>query len=139
MEGHGATVQAIRMWDILSWLLFLVFIVGLLVIGGLLLRGYLTTGSPASALTGGFFGAKPEKRLEVVDQATVDGRRRLVLIRRDEIEHLIMTGGPVDVVIETGIGQPVAAKPEPLTPAAKEAPRSLVSRTKPSFDQAVGE
>ena len=129
------------MWDILSWLLFLIFIVGLLVIGGLLLRGYLTTGSPASALTGGLFGAKPDKRLEVVDQATVDGRRRLVLIRRDEIEHLIMTGGPVDVVIETGIGQPppAAARPEPLKPAAKEAPRSLVSHTKPSFDQAVGE
>jgi formyltetrahydrofolate deformylase len=29
----------------------------------------------------------------------VDGRRRLVLIRRDDVEHLIMTGGPVDVVI----------------------------------------
>ena len=127
------------MWEILSWLLFLVFIVGLLVIGGLLLRGYLTTGSPTGALAGGLFGAKPEKRLEVVDQATVDGRRRLVLIRRDEIEHLIMTGGPVDVVIETGIGQPVAAKPEPLKAAPKETPRSLVSHTKPSFDQAVGE
>ncbi len=26
-----------------------------------------------------------------------------MLIRRDNVEHLIMTGGPVDVVIETGI------------------------------------
>jgi hypothetical protein len=26
-----------------------------------------------------------------------------VLVRRDNVEHLIMTGGPVDVVIETGI------------------------------------
>jgi len=50
------------------------------------------------------------KRLRVVDQAPVDGRRRLVLIRRDEIEHLVMTGGPIDVVIETGIG---ADSPKP--------------------------
>lgn len=44
------------------------------------------------------------KRLGVVDQAPVDGRRRLLLIRRDGVEHLVMTGGPLDLVIETGIG-----------------------------------
>lgn len=93
------------MWDILSWLFFLVFIAALLVVGGLLVRGYLTTGSPTAGFTGVLFGPKPEKRLDVVDQANVDGRRRLVLIRRDDVEHLIMTGGPVDVVIETNIGQ----------------------------------
>ena len=32
-----------------------------------------------------------------------------VLIRRDDVEHLLMTGGPVDVVIETGI--PSASEP----------------------------
>ena len=94
------------MWDILSWLFFLVFIAALLVVGGLLVRGYLTTGSPTAGFTGVLFGPKPEKRLDVVDQANVDGRRRLVLIRRDDVEHLIMTGGPVDVVIETNIGTP---------------------------------
>jgi len=96
--------------SILSWLLFIVFIAGLLVVGGLLLRGYLTTGAPTGALVGGFFAPKPDKRLDVVDQANVDGRRRLVLVRRDEVEHLIMTGGPVDVVIETGIGSKASEK-----------------------------
>ena len=48
------------------------------------------------------------RRLGVVEAASVDGRRRLVLVRRDNVEHLIMTGGPVDVVIETGI--PSAAR-----------------------------
>ena len=105
------------MWEVLSWLLFIIFIAGLLVVGGLLLRGYLTTGLPTGALTGSFFGPKPEKRLDVVDQASVDGRRRLVLVRRDNVEHLIMTGGPVDVVIETGIGNERSARPEPLRPA----------------------
>jgi len=96
--------------EILSWLLFVVFIAALLVVGALLLRGYLSTGSPSGALkgalTGNFFGPRPPKRLEVVDQANVDGRRKLLLIRRDGVEHLIMTGGPVDVVIETGIQPP---------------------------------
>lgn len=44
-----------------------------------------------------------ERRLGVVETASVDGRRRLLLIRRDNVEHLIMTGGPVDVLVETGI------------------------------------
>ena len=43
------------------------------------------------------------KRVGLVESTSLDGRRRLVLVRRDNVEHLIMTGGPVDVVIETGI------------------------------------
>src|SRR5262245_57977831 len=37
-----------------------------------------------------------QPRLAVIDQATVDGRRRLVLIRRDNVEHLLIIGGPTD-------------------------------------------
>ena len=48
------------------------------------------------------FPSKP-RRTGVVEATALDGRRRLVLVRRDNVEHLIMTGGPVDVVIETGI------------------------------------
>ena len=123
------------MWDILSWLFFIVFIAALMVAGGMLLRGYLTTGSVAGGITSTFFGPKPEKRLEVVDQANVDGRRRLVLIRRDDIEHLIMTGGPVDVVIETGIGQ------KRMRPSGEviEGPTAVYTRPARTFGQAVGE
>jgi len=97
------------MWDILSWLFFIVFIGGLIVVGGLLLKGYLAQEGNAGTFAGSFFGPKPDKRLDVVDQASVDGRRRLVLVRRDDVEHLIMTGGPVDVVIETNIESSSAA------------------------------
>lgn len=44
-----------------------------------------------------------DRRLGVVETASVDARRKLILVRRDNVEHLIMTGGPVDVLIETGI------------------------------------
>src|ERR1700750_3387882 len=42
-------------------------------------------------------------RLAVVDAAAVDGRRRLVLVRRDNVEHLLIIGGPSDLVVEPNI------------------------------------
>jgi hypothetical protein len=49
-------------------------------------------------------------RLAVIDAAAVDGRRRLVLVRRDNIEHLLMIGGPSDVVVETNIVRAMPAR-----------------------------
>lgn len=48
-------------------------------------------------------GRGRQQRLAVLDSATVDARRRLVLIRRDNVEHLILIGGPTDVVVEPNI------------------------------------
>src|SRR5256885_15900102 len=48
-------------------------------------------------------------RLAVIDAAAVDGRRRLVLVRRDNIEHLIMIGGPPDPPGATQIPPPPPA------------------------------
>lgn len=89
------------------------------------LRAYLTGTNPAAVL----FRPKSERRLEVVDHANVDSRRKLVLIRRDGVEHLLMTGGPVDVVIETGI------TPPPLPPSVETAPvrERSVFRRPPMF------
>lgn len=87
------------MWEVLWLLLIILFVAAAIIAGALLWRSYIDSGAPGA----GIFKNKVEKRLEVVDQASVDGRRKLVLIRRDNTEHLIMTGGPVDVVIETGI------------------------------------
>jgi hypothetical protein len=51
------------------------------------------------------FSTKPvRRRIDVVEQVSVDARRTLLLVRRDDVEHLIMTGGPVDIVVESGIG-----------------------------------
>lgn len=102
-------------WQILSWMFFIIFIAGLVVVGALLLKGYLAQEGNGGTFTGGLFGPKPDKRLDVVDQANVDGRRRLVLVRRDDVEHLIMTGGPVDVVIETNIEGGGSTKFSPAT------------------------
>jgi flagellar protein FliO/FliZ len=70
-----------------------------------------------------------QPRLAVIDAATVDSRRRLVLIRRDNVEHLLMIGGPTDVVIEPNIVRAAAAPremaaPRPL-PAGDTLPRPV--------------
>src|SRR5712675_3346353 len=58
-------------------------------------------------------------RLAVIDAAAVDGRRRLVLVRRDNVEHLIMIGGPTDVVIEPNIVRATATAPARETTPAR--------------------
>lgn len=42
-------------------------------------------------------------RLSVSEVQTVDARRKLVLIRRDNREHLVLLNGDRDLLIETGI------------------------------------
>jgi flagellar protein FliO/FliZ len=67
-----------------------------------------------------------QPRLAVVDYASVDARRRLLLIRRDNVEHLVMIGGPTDVVVESNIVRASPAQREiPIPsrpPAIAEAP-----------------
>ena len=60
----------------------------------------------ARGFTGGTFvagGRNRRTRLAVMDATAVDARRRLVLVRRDDVEHLILIGGPTDVVVEQDI------------------------------------
>jgi flagellar protein FliO/FliZ len=49
-------------------------------------------------------GSQP--RLAVNYAASVYGSRRLVLVRRDNVEHLLLIGGPTDVVIEPSVTMP---------------------------------
>src|SRR4051812_25726415 len=46
---------------------------------------------------GGGRGRQP--RLGVVEVFDVDRQRQLLLLRRDNVEHLVMIGGPNDVVV----------------------------------------
>ncbi|MDX7949682.1 hypothetical protein P7D22_00635 [Lichenihabitans sp. Uapishka_5] len=48
-------------------------------------------------------GRTRQPRLGVVDAFDLDRQRQLVLIRRDNVEHLLMIGGPNDVLVEAAI------------------------------------
>lgn len=63
-----------------------------------------------------------QPRLAVIDYASVDNRRRLILVRRDNVEHLLMIGGPSDIVVEPNIVRAVpAARDVGRAPAGIEA------------------
>lgn len=46
--------------------------------------------------------AKAAARLEITEVLPIDARRRLLLVRRDNVEHLIIIGDS-ETVVETGI------------------------------------
>ena len=83
-------------------LVFVLCLIGLLAWGMRrfgILRGTIRTGNG-------------KRRVEIVEIAPIDSKRKLMLVRRDRTEHLLLLGATGDVVIETGI----AAPPEPPAP-----------------------
>lgn len=102
------------MASIVWWIIALAVLAALAAIGAVMAKAYLSGTSPSAV----FFKPRPEPRLGVIEYTNVDSKRKLILIRRDDVEHLIMTGGPVDVVIETGIGTTARKGLELAPPAA---------------------
>lgn len=79
--------------------LALVLVLGLIMALAWLLRRYGLGEGARSAL-----GRK--KRLTTIEAATVDARHRLVLVRRDDVEHLLFVGPGDSFVVERGIPAP---------------------------------
>jgi flagellar protein FliO/FliZ len=79
-----------------KFLVVLVLVIGLILAlaAGLKRLGLATGGS-------GPLGRK--RRLAMIESALLDGRHRVVLVRRDEVEHLVLIGPNTSQVIETGI------------------------------------
>lgn len=95
--------------SIATYVAAFVFVIALIAIGAWVLKGMMAKGNNK---TGSFLRGR-ERRLGVVEASNVDGRRKLILVRRDNVEHLIMTGGPVDVLVETGIHSPHSMETTP--------------------------
>lgn len=109
MAGPGYS-QAV-LWTLLALLLLVVLLV-ILKLVGTLRHGTFVAG-----------GRNRKARLAVSDATAVDGHRRLVLVRRDDVEHLLLIGGSSDIVVEQDIriGQPRRA-PAPVEREAPAAP-----------------
>ncbi|MDO8839712.1 MAG: flagellar biosynthetic protein FliO [Parvibaculum sp.] len=85
--------------EVLRFAAALVFIIGLIGLCAFVARrlgfaagGIATTGS--------------QRRLAIVEVKPVDAKHRLLLIRRDGKEHLILLGGEHSLLIEGGIDAP---------------------------------
>jgi len=75
-------------------------------------------------------GRNRKARLAISDATAIDGSRRLVLVRRDDVEHLLLIGGSSDIVVERDIriGQQRRAAP----PAEREAVPAAVPPPEPA-------
>ncbi len=83
MELNDATMNYIYIGAI---------VVALLLFGYIMIRTF-----------GGKVRARKGARLGISEYYEVDKSRFLVLVRRDDVEHLVLVGGSQDVVIESGI------------------------------------
>lgn len=89
-------------WDYLRFPLALVFVLALIALVATMARK-AGLGFPSRAIKPG-----SARRLSVVEVTPLDGRRRLVLVRRDDVEHLLVIGPTSELVIERDITPPPA-------------------------------
>ncbi len=73
------------------------------------------------------------RRLTVVESVQIDARHKVTILRRDNVEHVIMTGGAQDVVLETGIVVEKVGirRPAPAQPAAAQVQPSAAEELRP--------
>lgn len=82
------------------FVLALVFVIGLIGLLAVIARRYgLGIAAPRP-------GKGRKRRLQLVEIMPIDAKRRAVLFRRDETEHLVIIGAGSETVVETGITPP---------------------------------
>lgn len=99
--------------EIFRFVAALAFILGLIGLCAILARRF--------GLAPGASSMSAQKRLGIVEVRPVDARHRLLLIRRDGKEHLLLIGGDHPLLIESGIDAPV-------TPVAIETTENGVAK-----------
>ena len=103
----------------LRFILVLIFVLGLVLALGWVLK---RSGISGSAVPG------RGKRLGVVQPAFLGPKHRLILVRRDDVEHLVLVGPSSNTVVESGItgdgktrqSFKALVKAEAAPPASKE-------------------
>jgi flagellar protein FliO/FliZ len=86
------------------------FVIGLMMLFSFMLKKL--------GLAGASFSPMGKRRLKVVEFLPLDHRRKLVLIRRDDREHLLVLGSNGEIVVESNI--PAAAETVVEMPVVRE-------------------
>ncbi len=101
--------------SILTSIFALILVLGLIGILALLGRRFGLLAGVRSGRSGG-------RRLGITEVAPVDAKRRLILVRRDQTEHLVLLGGEGDLVIERNIPVSEPAVSRPAVPTKTGSP-----------------
>jgi flagellar protein FliO/FliZ len=86
--------------SVLRFVLAFAFVLGLL---GLFAWGLKRWGDPQKVMK----RMRAGRRMQVSETLYLDNRRKLVLVRRDDTEHLILLSPSSEAVIETGLKAPM--------------------------------
>lgn len=105
--------------EIFRFVAALAFIIGLIGLCAMLAKRF-------GLVPGGVTAPGSQRRLGIVEVKQIDPKHRLVLIRRDGKEHLLLTGGEQPLLIEGGIDAPVAAEVVAGSDAAPAAPAPVL-------------
>lgn len=91
----------------LPYFLSLAFVLGLIMlVAWVLARSGFTTGTWFKSLNAG-----KNRRLEILETMPLDARRRVVIFRRDDKEHVMVIGATNEHILETDIKN---SNPKPL-------------------------
>jgi len=90
-EVAGPGYSQAVLWTVLVLLLLVVLLIIVKVVRSMMFGTFVSG------------GRSRKTRLAVMDATAVDSHRRLVLVRRDDVEHLILIGGTADIVVERDI------------------------------------
>jgi flagellar protein FliO/FliZ len=101
-----------NMTDYMKFVFAFIFVLALIALATFVARrmGFGLPSSPRNSA---------HRRLGIVENLNIDGKRRMVLVRRDETEHLILLGTGTELLIENGITPPENAFSKALNDAAR--------------------
>lgn len=103
----------------LQYIAALIFVIALILAIAWGMRRFGLTGAM------GAVGGRRGPRLSLTEALSIDGRHRLVLVRRDGVEHLLLLGATQDLLVESGIPVTTVDSGTPAAPAPPAPGRPL--------------
>ncbi len=94
--------EVISISDYFRFILALGIVIGLILLCAVFLRRIKSANL--------YFSRNNNRRIEIIDNISIDAKRRLILIKRDDIEHLVILGATSDILIEQNIKPPKILK-----------------------------
>ncbi len=102
----------LSMTDYMKFVFAFIFVLALIALATVAARR-MGLGLPSNSRSSG------QRRLGIVESLNIDGKRRMVLIRRDDTEHLVLLGTGTELLIENGITPPQNPFSKALNDAAR--------------------